>query len=1237
MSASEPHKLTAGSMDIAQLRYPVAYWDGNPPVHRITALAITPPVHRAQRVLLFDDSHPHPAADSLVINNVHHTNGDAAHDSVPAVQQHVRAEVKQYAITCAETGEIVHWEVHQHSHDNNEAGPSPSHSQSNMNGHAASTATTTSRTFHPRALLLRQGSARLTVCVRVCLGELDTFLVGSVEGFLTLWTATAGRCVKSALVLPFAPSVLVPYQREARVRVGRTIDSGVEKGGMSRSIVRSYVVCGSVQSPYVYVVALPQLKVVKILKHAYEVAHITLVTVAVKRPTATAPPTPANNQKGSIKPSASSNNMSASSASTATASATIGSPTKPTAASTTSMRATLHCLTIGGTLHRWDMLDLTAQEGSTAALPTQPEDESNRELLLTRTKASVIKLPFPSIALPSGVLLSTDPSSPPAAASASPPPTASPLPPLQPLAPVSCSLSGSGNLVLVALQREVCVYSMVTRQLETPLIPMSRLMGDDVAMHDECMFAGCQFLPSFSLSSVLVLRMLVWTTMGDVQLLQISTTAAEEGKKVLVEVLATFAIHDHSLPLPSVTAANGSEEHKELTITVEGEDGSRHSSRRQSTVDSISVECVPTTFVVDGDRIVGGNATGELIEWLIPSRLVPQLTAATYISPFTSADADAPSLHLKPYPSFPTSPVVFQLAVHRRESVVVLPCHRSSIAAAFNPAAISQRLSLTSSVTDPCICSVVLTEGSGKAILLARGFTSGLIRVYGPASRSPASPSPSISRTSSFSSSSHLPSLSPSASVTSSPHLLPSAPPDATVLDFRAHSAAITALLSIGGREFSCNHCMMASGSADMTVGIWDVSRATLLKRIRLTSAVSSLHKPALTDDDFFYHAVESRNGRGGGGGGGRSRGDSGGLNESRIKEDYQHSMESKPFVTLDAISPRSSSDTNTDLDSSFVATTPPSRPRPLITDEDDSSEAAGLGSLFVSSVDGSVRVYSLSSYLLLQTFRGHDSPVLTVFRDAACVREEQMIVQTERHSVYVWSMVEGTLDLYMRGDEGALPFLQMRGLIAPGSQLSILAHHVRQRMKRLSGGSGGEGKGDGNESEEDDSDRVEGSGDASGSKHHHEEEKEKEVGGASGSLRDKFHLRSRSFANLSTVHSSSSSSVVRPQYLVHLRSSCSTRAGLSFVDRQLTGALSAHAIQPSTCFIPLRPSYHSTDPSIAPLSTCFCHPSSKQTLPSTPTPLPTPATCHTRTRMTGCLTSVLRLRGRAGCPSRIC
>ena len=1124
---TEPHLSPA--MDIAQLRYPVAYWDGNPPVHRITALAITPPVHRAQRVLLFDESQPqHPAADSLVIPNVHHSNGDTATE-VEEQQQteppQPRVEVKQYAITCSDTGEIVHWEVHQqlqHDADDTSGPPSTATAQqpaaSHMNGHSASTTSLPShRTFHPRALLLRQGSARLTVCVRVCLGELDTFLVGSVEGFLTLWTATAGRCVKSALVLPFAPSVLLPYQREARVRVGRVVESGVEKAGVSRAIVRSYVVCGSVQSPYVYVVSLPQLKVVKILKHAYEVAHITVGTVAVKRPTTTAASAATSNHKVLVKPAASSTSSSSSS-STAAASSNSAPPTKPTVTATTSMRATLHCLTIGGTLHRWDMLDLTAQEGSTAALPTQPEDESNRDLLLTKTKASVIKLPFPSIALPTGVLPTTDPISPPSTATVLP--TVPPVPSLQTLSPVCCSLSASGNLVLVALQRDVCVYSMVTRQLETPLIPLSRVMGDDVALQDECVFAGCQFLPSFSLVSVLVLRVLVWTTTGDVRLLQIGTMAADGGKKVLVDVLANFAIHD---PSHHTSTANGIDDQQELMITVDGGEGDKgrwHASRRHSTVDR-EVSGVPTTFVVDGDRVVGGNAAGELIEWLIPAQLVPHLTAATYNNPFLPTDAEASALSLIPTPSFPSSPIVFQLAVHSNASVLVLPCHRSSVAAAFDSSAISQRLSLTSSVTDPCICSVVLTEGSGKAILLARGFTSGLIRVYGPASRSPASPTPSPSRTS-FSSTSYLPSLSPSGSFSASQPSLPaSVPPDATVLDFRAHSAAITALLSIGGREFSCNHCMMASGSADMTVGIWDVSRATLLKRIRLTSAVSSLHKPALTDDDFYYYAVESRGGRGGGGGGGRGRGDSGGLHESRIKEEYQHSMETKPFVTLDAMSPRATSEASADLDTSPLSTTPPSRPRPLVTDEDDSQAAAGLGTLFVSSIDGSVRVYSLSSYLLLQTFRGHDSPVLTVFRDAACVREEQVIVQTERHSVYVWSMVEGTLDLYMRGDEGALPFLQMRGLIAPGSQLSILAHHVRQRMKRLAGG-GGEGRGGGNESEGEDSDRADSGGDASGGKH--EEEKEKESV-ASGSLRDKFHLRSRSLANLSAVSSSASAS----------------------------------------------------------------------------------------------------------------
>ena len=947
--------------------------------------------------------------------------------------------------------------------------------------------------------------------------------------------------MKSSLVLPFAPSVLLAYQREVKVRVGRVLEAGsaVDRSGVARSVTRSYVVCGSVQSPYVYVVSLPQLKVVKILKHAYEVAHITLLTVAVKRPTTTAAPTTATtagNNKSPVKPAAA----------PSAASSTTSSPAKPTinTSTTTSMRATLHCLTIGGTLYRWDMLDLIAQDGNTAVMPTQPEDESNRELLLTRSKASIIKLPFPSIALPTGILppTTTDPALSP---TSPPPPTTSPLPSLhqQPLFPVACSLSASGNLVLVVMQRELCVYSMVSRSLETPLVSLSAVMGGDVGVREECVFAGCQFLPSFVLLGVLVARVLVWTTTGDVRLLQINTTACEGGgKKVLVEVLANFAINDHTHHLISTTSAAHSattdSEHKELTITVDGEDGtSRSVSRRQSiAVESSGVDSVPTTFVVDGDRIVGGNAAGELIEWLLPTGLVRHLTAATYTNPFTATDgADESVLKLVSTPTFPTSPITFQLAVHTNSSVLVLPCHRSSIASAFDPSAISQRLSLTSSVTDPCTCSVVLTEGSGKAVLLARGFTSGLIRVYGPGSRSPASPTPSTStpRTS-FSSSAYLPSLSPSSSFSTTQPLSSAdggnGPADATVLDFRAHGAPITALLSIGGREFSCNHCMMASGSADMTVGIWDVSRATLLKRIRLTSAVSSLHKPALTDDDFYYYAAESKGGRGGGGAG-RTRGDSGGLHESRIKEEYQHAMDSKPFVTLDAISPRSAAEAdNSETDTASQPTSPAPRLRPLVTVEDDSQAAAGLGTLFVSSTDRSVRVYSLSSYLLLQTFRGHDSPVLAVFRDAACMREEQVIVQTERHSVYVWSTVEGTLDLYMRGDEGALPFLQMRGLIAPGSQLSILAHHVRQRMKRMAGGGGGsEGKGGWGESEEEDGDRADGGGDGAGSgsgggKHDEEKEAVTPSAPSSGSLRDKFHIRSRSFANLGAAHSSSSS-----------------------------------------------------------------------------------------------------------------
>ena len=315
---------------------------------------------------------------------------------------------------------------------------------------------------------------------------------------------------------------------------------------------------------------------------------------------------------------------------------------------------------------------------------------------------------------------------------------------------------------------------------------------------------------------------------------------------------------------------------------------------------------------------------------------------------------------------------------------------------------------------------------------------------------------------------------------------------------------------------------MMASGSSDHTVCVWDVSRATLLKRIRLSCPVASLHRPALTADDYVYYAGER--GRG-------SRGDSV-LLESKIKEQYQQSMENKPFMAPDVIPL-----THTDEAFAEVASnssSPASRTRVLSNGDEEDASIAGLGVLFISCVDLSIRVYSLQSHLLLQTFRGHDAPTLTVFRDQTCMREEQIIVQTERHSVYVWSMVDGSLTSYLTGDEGAIPFLQMRGLIAPGSQLSILAHHIRQRMKRLQGGGGNGGGG-----REGDGGGREHRGDSGGhgelSKV--EEEKEEKVH-TSDRIREKLHLRSKSTHNLSAMTvlnpslPSSSSSTLSPPIL---------------------------------------------------------------------------------------------------------
>ena len=1014
-------------MDIAQLRYPVAYWDGTPPLHRITCLAITPPVTQSQRVL--DSSRADGDADS----------------------SEKRGEVRQYAITGSSTGELVHWEIHQHDQP-----PPPSSSPSSLpNGHGS--ATTFTRTFHPRALLLRQGSARLTCALRVSLSELDTFLVGSVEGFLTLWTATAGRCVKSSLVLPFSPSTLLAYQREVKVKVGRVREAGVDKGGRSRMVHRSYAVCCSVQSPYVYVVQLPHLKVVKVLKHSYEVASVAIAHLVVKKPTN---PTP------SKAPSSSSTTASAPStaSSSASSSSSTATPVKAAAAPAPSTRAVLHCLTIGGTLHRWDLLDLTAQEAPLSS-STAPEDESNRELLLTKTKASVIKLPFPSLALPSG--LPPTVSSPAGSASASFPAALAastgsaaaaastssvpPSPSRPPFFPVACALSTSGNLVLLTLPRHFCVYSMLTRALETPLLPLSALYPHSPSSS----FSGCHFLPSFLLASVLTLRVLLWTTDGDIALVSISTTASEDGgpKKVIVVVLATF------------------------TVDPDSSDPPPHDKR-------------PTAVTVDGDRIVAGTPSGEVVEWVMPASLIPHLSLSSFVSPFTSGVTFVAT------PSFPSSTLLFPVAL-TAQPVVVAPAYATSVSSAFTPSS-ARRLFLSTLPSDPCTTSVLLTEGSGKAVLLARGFSSGVIRVYGPASRSPASPTVSPHKAQL---------MSPSSSFTSSMETDPSLP-DATVIELSGHSGAISCLLSIGGREFSCNHAMMASGSADMTVCVWDVSRATLLKRIRLSYPVASLHRPALTLDDYQYYYVEQQ---------GRGRGDNG-LVEAAIKEQYQQTMDNKPFAAPDVIATRTDEPVT---DTASNSSSPPSRTRALtVGGEEEDATTAGLGVLFVSCVDLSIRVFSLQSHLLLQTFRGHDAPTLTVFRDLACMREEQIIVQTERHSVYVWSMVDGSLTSYLTGDEGAIPFLQMRGLIAPGSQLSILAHHIRQRMKRIARSST-LGEKDGDASRE--------RGDSGGSYEMAKVEEEKEGVkddklGTGERIRDRFHLRSKSTHNLQSIAASASS-----------------------------------------------------------------------------------------------------------------
>lgn len=88
------------------------------------------------------------------------------------------------------------------------------------------------------------------------------------------------------------------------------------------------------------------------------------------------------------------------------------------------------------------------------------------------------------------------------------------------------------------------------------------------------------------------------------------------------------------------------------------------------------------------------------------------------------------------------------------------------------------------------------------------------------------------------------------------------------------------------------------------------------------------------------------------------------------------------------------------------------------------------LGDLvFVVCTDKSVHVLSLASKQLMVTFRGHDSPVVNIYRDSWCVAADFVVTETARGTVYVWVLSDGRLERAMAHEGGmASRFLKSRG-----------------------------------------------------------------------------------------------------------------------------------------------------------------------------------------------------------------
>ena len=321
------------AMDVSQLRFPVASWTGQAPLHQITAIALAFPQPQMYEHALgaeaANSTQPAGAAskepaDSKQLastgHSSHHATAAATVPSPAPVPLICSSQFPPHAflLTGSQTGELAHWYI-------------PSYRTAAASGGGASDAARLklkkracgSNFAIPRGLLLRQGASTCTAVSYCRAGMVQMFCAGTSEGFLTLWSVGGGRCIRSELALPFGPSQILYFQRYNPLAHQRKAASSTSSAASSSSssppagspnapsfsppagaagantaaypassgqpqqprstprpasaAIHNYLLCCCDDSRDVYVIELPSLSVLAVLHHRAPVLSMALV------------------------------------------------------------------------------------------------------------------------------------------------------------------------------------------------------------------------------------------------------------------------------------------------------------------------------------------------------------------------------------------------------------------------------------------------------------------------------------------------------------------------------------------------------------------------------------------------------------------------------------------------------------------------------------------------------------------------------------------------------------------------------------------------------------------------------------------------------------------------------------------------------------------------------------------------------------------------------------------------